>query len=158
MPRATANQVADYIIAFCNERGELITNLKLQKLMYYAQAWHLAFYGEPLFDERLEAWVRGPVQPETYQRFKVFGFQPIVYKPDASGIPQDVKTYIDEVMKAYGGMGAFELERYTHNEAPWINARGVLPPEEPSNAVISTDDMRQFYKARLDAQENRKGQ
>ena len=69
MAATTAERVADYIIRSAHESGELITNLKLQKLVYYAQAWHLALFDEPLFDDPIEAWVHGPVVSSLYSKF-----------------------------------------------------------------------------------------
>jgi uncharacterized phage-associated protein len=62
----TADAVADYLIALAHERGESVNNLKLQKLLYYAQAWHLALHDEPLFPEKFQAWMTGPVIPAMY--------------------------------------------------------------------------------------------
>lgn len=62
--------VADYFIWLANDSGSFISNLKLQKLVYYAQAWYLAIYGQSLFDEDFEAWVHGPIIPSLYQKYK----------------------------------------------------------------------------------------
>ena len=64
------NDVCDYIILQLSEAGEYLNNLKLHKLLYYVQAWHLAFYGERLFDGGFQAWIHGPVNREIYDRFK----------------------------------------------------------------------------------------
>ena len=77
MAQTTANAIADYIIKCCRDRGELITNLHLQKLVYYAQAWYLALYDKPLFDEEFQSWISGPVQPELHDRFKSYKWNPI---------------------------------------------------------------------------------
>lgn len=66
MAELAAKRVADYIIAFAHEHGDPVSNLKLQKLLYYAQAWHLALHDNPLFDERIEASVHGPAVPPVY--------------------------------------------------------------------------------------------
>lgn len=66
------NSVSDYLLVENRERGENLTNLKLQKLLYYAQAWHLALRNAPLFDEDFQAWVHGPVLPSQYLRFRSF--------------------------------------------------------------------------------------
>ena len=69
--------IADYFVRLANETGDYISNLKLQKLVYYAQAWYLAISDEALFEEDFEAWVHGPVIPELYQEYKSFGWRPI---------------------------------------------------------------------------------
>jgi uncharacterized phage-associated protein len=149
MAETTAGRVADYIIGFSHQHGDPITNLKLQKLLYYSQAWFLAFYDKPLFDERIEAWVHGPAVPPVYGNFKEFGWQPIGFHPEESGISPLVDPFLDEVMKVYSGFSAYDLERLTHSEDPWILARGDTPPDEPSNAVISHDSMKNYYKSKL---------
>ena len=67
------NDVVDYFLGFANETGEWITNLKLQKLVYYAQAWHLAIYSKPLFNTDFEAWVHGNVIHDLYSECKSWG-------------------------------------------------------------------------------------
>lgn len=145
MAKTTARKASDYIIRFSHEHGDLVTNLKLQKLLYYAQAWHLVFYDEPLFNERFEAWVHGPVQPDVYRDFKQFGWNPITYDPGDIRLDETIKRHLDEVMEVYGGISSYNLERLTHQEDPWKNARRGIPKDEPSNAVISLEDMKQFY-------------
>jgi uncharacterized phage-associated protein len=153
MAISNANEVADALIAFCNEHGDVMTNLRLQKLLYYSQAWYLALYDKPLFDEPFEAWVRGPVQPDVWKRFKEFQWMPIGIPVDDTGIPEDVKRHVADVMSAYGKFSAFDLERMTHAESPWIDARGSLATDLPSRAVISQESMKEYYKKRLSGKE-----
>jgi uncharacterized phage-associated protein len=153
MPPASANVVADFFLCFAHDHGDLMTNLKLQKLVYYAQAWFLAIYDEPLFGDRLEAWVHGPVQPELYQRFKAHKWNPIPDEckwPDFSDV---VKAHLDEIMDVYGDLTAHHLERLVHQESPWIEARRGLPPDESSNNEISWENMKTFYKGMLRGQD-----
>ena len=154
MAQTTAKKVAQYIIQFSNEHGDLVTNLKLQKLVYYAQAWYLALNDEPLFDDRLEAWVRGPVQPNLYQDYKNFGWNPISADLGPVAISPHIKSHLDEVMSVYGEMTGFHLERLTHQEDPWLKARGSWPKDVPSNSVISHEDMKDFYKVMANEEEN----
>lgn len=146
MAETTAQQVADYIVRFSHEHGDPITNLKLQKLLYYSQAWHLALYDKPLFDDRMEAWVHGPVQPTVYHKYKKFSWNPISDDPGEIVLPLPITAHLDEVMAVYGGMSAYDLERLSHQESPWLKARGDLQKDESSEAVISIEEMRQFYK------------
>jgi len=148
MPVASINAVADYFIRFSREVGDSITNLKLQKLVYYAQAWHLALKGERLMPAQFEAWVHGPVCVPLYQRFRRYSWNPIDESVQAPELPAEVEKHLREVMEVYGGMSAWDLERLTHAEEPWRIARGDLPADEPSTAVISDDEMRRFYAAR----------
>lgn len=149
MADTTAAKIADYIISLSHQHGDPITNLKLQKLLYYSQAWHLALYNKPLFDADFEAWVHGPVQPQVYRKYKKYAWTPIPKNPDPNelGLTSHIQKHINEVMAVYGILTAWELERTTHQEMPWIKARHGLASDEPSNAIISQSDMRQFYKA-----------
>ncbi len=151
MPVTSINAVADYFIRFSREVGDPITNLKLQKLVYYAQAWHLALKGERLMPAQFEAWVHGPVCVPLYQRFRRYSWNPISESVAAPELPAEVEKHLREVMEVYGGMSAWDLERLTHAEEPWRIARGDLPADEPSTAVIPDEEMRRFYAARLAA-------
>lgn len=151
MAETTAHRVADYIVHFSHEHGDWLTNLKLQKLVYYAQAWYLALYDKPLFEDRLEAWVHGPVQPTLYHKYKKYGWNPIHDDPGEVDLPANIKAHLDEVLAAYGGLGAYDLERLTHREAPWLNARHGIEKDELCTNPISTEDMRVFYRTMADA-------
>jgi uncharacterized phage-associated protein len=141
--------IADYFIWIANETGSFISNLKLQKLVYYAQAWHIALHNNPLFEEDFEAWVHGPVIPSLYQKYKSFGWQPIS-EDVAPMLPKDVLQFLDEVAEEYFACDAYELEQMTHAEDPWNWARGDLAPDEPSNEVIKKEWMKEFYGARVE--------
>lgn len=123
--------IADYFISFSNETGELISNLKLQKLLYYAQAWHLGMNGQPLFEENFQAWVHGPVIPELYQQYKQFAWRPLVREDLGNGTFEQLEQQFDtesrEIMTGvrdhYFAKGAYELEMLSHRETPWLQAR-----------------------------------
>lgn len=155
MAETTANHVADWIVHFCHQHGELVTNLHLQKLVYYAQAWYLALYEKPLFDEEFQAWTSGPVQPELYDRFKKYKWNPIAEDREVK-LPQNVEKHLGEVMGIYGKYNVLYLERMTHEEAPWIKARGGIPLDENSTAIISKQQMQEFYKTLLEYVEEEK--
>lgn len=151
MAEISARKLADYIIRFAHECGEPISNLKLQKLLYYAQAWYLARHGKPLFDERIEAWVHGPAVPPVYGAFKKWAWQTIE-KPDSPiRLSPHVQKHVNEVLEQYGPLTPIHLEQLTHREDPWRLARAGIPNDQPSNAVISHASMRVFYRRRLHA-------
>lgn len=145
-PVATVFDVANYFLCRSGETGELLTNLKLQKLVYYAQAWHLAVFGSELFPEDFEAWVHGPVCPNLYHSYKGFGWNPIPCVNDRPKFAQDTADLIEQVVELYLGESAYTLERMTHGEAPWIKARNGLPPDAPSNAIVTKDSMKEYYR------------
>jgi uncharacterized phage-associated protein len=145
MNAITANTVADFFLCFAREHGDVLTPLKLQKLVYYAQAWHLALKGKPLFDEKIEAWIHGPVVRSVFTRFKKYSWRPIdraVKQPSLSG---NVKKFLCEIFSVYGGFSAWDLERMTHKETPWLNARVGLAVDQEGTQEISRSDMKEFY-------------
>lgn len=149
MPETTAKLVADYFIHFSHGVGDPISNLKLQKLLYYAQAWRLALHGNALFPERIEAWVHGPAVPPVYGQFKGWAWQPITGNPVSPKFSAALNTHLHQVMRQYGPMTAYQLELLTHREHPWRDARKNLPANAPSNAIISHQSMRDFYRSQL---------
>ena len=145
--------IADYFIALSNETGSLISNLKLQKLVYYAQAWYLANYKEELIKEDFQAWVHGPVIPTLYSEYKKFGWQPIL-RTDLddkslieikSNLPTKTNLLLDLIVDGYFGLSAFELERLTHSEDPWVQTRGAIPEDAPSDSIIDKNLIRDYY-------------
>jgi uncharacterized phage-associated protein len=146
MAETTANAVADFFLSFCQEHGDCLTNLRLQKLVYYAQAWHLALYNAPLFDEKFQAWVHGPVVPSLYQRFKRYGWQPITAAVSEPNISGHVREHLEEVFNVYGRYSAWDLERMTHSEEPWTAAREGLDLDENCEREISDDLMLEYYR------------
>jgi len=160
MNKKTALFYAFYFINEANKNGKAITNKKLQKLLYYAQAWHLVFYNKPLFKDRIEAWVHGPAIRSVYQHFKSYGYQPIqkdigedIFK---NNISKNEKDLLDEVWNVYGKHDAFYLERLTHNEDPWIKARDGIEACEASSVEISVDLMKIYYNNLLEDAKNKK--
>lgn len=144
MTQYTVDQVADTLIYLSRERNIDITNLKLQKLLYYAQAWNLVFTGKPLFSEEIEAWVHGPVVPKVFRRFKEYRWNTI----DANVTPVEddaLLAHLGQVLDTYGKFGASQLERLTHQEGPWQKARKGYPVDASSNEVIDHASMQEFY-------------
>lgn len=159
MPLTNADKVADYILCYFHDIGEEITNLKIQKLIYYAQGWFLGIHGEPLFSDELEAWRHGPVQPEVYQRFKDFKFNPITEEPDCPAFSEKrIRKILDYIIDRYGCYSPFELKKMTHKEQPWIDARRGLAPTENGRETIENDSMMKFFEATLLQEEYKEDQ
>ncbi|MEM6751461.1 MAG: type II toxin-antitoxin system antitoxin SocA domain-containing protein [Cyanobacteria bacterium P01_C01_bin.38] len=147
-----AQDIAEYFIWLANDSGSFISNLKLQKLVYYAQAWYLAIYGQPLFDEDFEAWVHGPIIPSLYQKYREFNRLPIVEEISYQQLAQklgDTIHFLQDVADEYFFCDAYELERMTHIEDPWIQARKGLPNDVPSNVIIDKEWMKEYYGSRV---------
>jgi uncharacterized phage-associated protein len=144
----SALDVAHYFVTQVDEEsGDSISNLKLQKLLYYAQGFHLAAYGEPLFPERIKAWVHGPVVPEVYHQLKQYASGPVVIagEVDRSQFAQKSLELLDEVYSVYGQYSAAALRNMSHEEPPWT--------QTPQGETISHGLMTEFFKTRL-ASEN----
>lgn len=158
----TPIQAAKYIIAFSDSKGDKITNKKLQKLLYYVQAWNLAVFNDPLFNEVAQAWRHGPVYPTVYQAFKSFGAENVSLASDyekgaideedmmkliaeESNLTQEQAGLIEEVMTKYGTQSAFALEILSHRERPWLDARKGLDDFDASEEPITYDAMRAYY-------------
>jgi uncharacterized phage-associated protein len=148
-------KVEDIAVAFAHkakaDKKASLTHKKLQKLLYYAQAWSLVFHDKELFKEPIEAWVHGPVVPSLYHKFKKFGYNHFeladgVQVPDLKDEDQQV---IDSVWNTYGKYDGDYLEMLTHNEEPWINARAGMESFEPCNNEISLTAMKEYYGKKL---------
>ena len=139
------HDIADYLIAESRERGDLLTPLKLQKLIFYADAWHLALYGNEATPERFQAWVHGPVALSQYHRFKENKWRPILDEIDRPEISQNLAEHLDEIIDVFGSETATALEIMTHEERPWIDARCGIPDDEPCKNYIDKELTRAFY-------------
>jgi uncharacterized phage-associated protein len=144
-----SSDIAKYFIWLANETGSYISNLKLQKLVYYSQAWHLALHGQTLFDEDFEAWVHGPVIPGLYHSYKHFGWKPI-QEEITLDLPESTVSYLKEVADEYFACDAYELEQMTHAEAPWQKARVGLMPDQASTNIIQKTWIQEYYTARAE--------
>lgn len=146
------SDITDYFVWFFQDHGDVITNLKLQKLLYYAQGWSLALYGKPLHEEGFEAWVHGPVVPIVYHKLKKFTFGPILNKTKNPELTTTLKRHLNEIIDVYGAFSAFQLEYMTHQTDPWKAARGNIPIDAPSKSIISQESMKTYFKRKM--QEN----
>ena len=150
------NQLCDYIITKISASGETMSNLKLQKLAYYADAWYLAFFDEKLVDEGFQAWIHGPVSRAIYNRFSSTKslYSDITIADctpgfDLSSIPAAAAAHIDGVLEFYGAFSGAQLEDMTHKEEPWIKAREGYRPSARCEVVIDRNIPRDFYRSRL---------
>lgn len=142
----TASDIADFFIWRANtgeEFGENISNLKLQKLVYYAQGFSLALNGRPLFHDAIEAWAHGPVVRTLYFKHREHGAGAIPTPEDFSVETMDQETLdlLEEVYSVYGQYSAWALRNMTHDEFPWKNT--------PMNGVIPQEQMRMFFQTQL---------
>ncbi len=143
-------EVARYFIYLSNKDNKTMTNLKLQKLVYYAQAWHLVFNNKRLFKDPIEAWIHGPAVHSLWKKYKKFGFEKIdVDIPDDFSFSEKTKELLDVVWDKYGGFDARYLERLTHYERPWQDARDGLNVNEFSKVNLTASSMKKYYGEKL---------
>jgi uncharacterized phage-associated protein len=140
---ANVFDVARYIL----EQKKTLTTVKLQKLVYYCQAWSLVWDEKPLFKEQIQAWANGPVVPDLFQHHK--GQFKVTVSDFTSGnssvLTSTQKETINSVLKYYGKKTAQWLVDLTHLEDPWRNARGKCGSGEACNAVITHGSMMEYY-------------
>jgi uncharacterized phage-associated protein len=144
---ASVFDVADYFLAKTDpELGDIMTNLKIQKLAYYAQGFSVVILGRPLFDESIEAWEHGPVCPVLYRKYKGNKAMAIYPKKDIkeAGKPFTAKQrkLLDDIYKTYGCFAAWSLRDITHQDTAWHNAY--------PNGVISLEAMKESCEARME--------
>ena len=142
--------VAAYIMA----NLETATTMKLQKLLYYCQGWHLAWDGVLLFDAKIEAWANGPVVYEIYElhrgNYRLTAPWPALGDPEE--LSRDESESVDVVLGTYGTWSGDQLSHKAHRERPWLVARGNLPSTAGSRRPISTDVMQDYFRGLLAAQ------
>lgn len=150
--------LSEFVIRYSEITNKSITNLKLQKLLYFIQAFHTVnFEKHPLFDDAPEAWVNGPVYKEVYKQYKGYGANPIVLKyegsPESSyeksleklNLIKKQQEYLLAVLEHYGNMSAVELVILTHKGGPWNEVRKDLEPLAYDDSKITHDSMYEFY-------------
>lgn len=156
-----ALDVAQYVINYAIEQGKPVSNLKLQKILYYIQAAFLVEKGVPCFKEQILNWRHGPVVKEVYDEYKDYANNEIsdiqkgYYKLlldknnlkfvtkfeefEQSKISEEDKKLINKVIDSYLNIDAWELVRRTHLEDPWGK-------ESERNGNISTDSIKNYFK------------
>jgi uncharacterized phage-associated protein len=136
MPYA-AKSVANFFLDLAEQRGVSLDPMKLQKLVYYARGWYAGYTGQPLINESVEAWTYGPVVPSLYDEFRRFGARTIrgraqlTFSDDHPVPPPDderVRSFLREVMDAYGNLSGIRLSEMTHAvDGPWDQTRRAHP-------------------------------
>lgn len=140
--------VANYFIQKSNDEGEPVDPLKLQKLIYFANGWHLALYGLPLIGEPVHAWRYGPVVESVYHAFKRYGSRRIDEVAGATLIPGDdteTTQLLYSVWRKYGHFTGGQLSNLSHDpEGPWAAATSAAPVGWGPR--MRDDEMREYFK------------
>ena len=137
------------------DEGKFVTQMKLQKLVYFAQGVHLAKYHTPLINETFQAWLYGPVIPEIYHNFKLYGSRPITdtdeFTPSATYTPPgklsaEALDTIDYTWGVLSDFSAMSLSYWTHrDDGPW--AKVYVP--DVKDTPISNTDIKQYFEKLL---------
>lgn len=124
--------------------GDGISNLKLQKLVYYAQGFYSAIFDKPLFSNDISAWSHGPVVSDLYHRYKQYGSNriPEPQDYDRSSLTKEEFELVEEVFDVFGQYSAWKLRNMTHEESPWLN-------HESDASVIPPIDITEYFKKRI---------
>lgn len=140
-PKYSASDIAKYFLSNTDEdEGHTISHFKLQKLLYYAQGFHLAIFERPLFSDDILAWAYGPVVESIFHQYNGFGPNPL---PKDEGfnylsIDKETRDLLDDVYNVYGQYSAWKLINMTHSEPPW--------KETPINGIIAHSKLKTFFE------------
>ena len=146
--------VANYILKISRDNTgdedeeedvDFISNMKLQKLVYFCQGFFLALCGKPLFPETIEAWKHGPVCPRLYQPLKIFGASPITASidPEKISLTEQERSIINMVYSTYRQYSSSGLRKITHNDGPWKTTK--------IGTEISQKIMLQYFESLVEA-------
>lgn len=124
--------------------GDNLTNLKLQKLLYYEQGYHLAAFNTPLFNEAVEAWMYGPVIPAAYDFYQQYGATSLPVDDEVIVLTNDEEALFYQVYDAYREFSAIGLMNKTHQERPWM----MVQPKN-RGSIISQESMKAYFKTQM---------
>jgi len=141
-----AKDVAEFFImkGLQDEEEAGISNLKLQKLLYYAKGFHQAIFDKTLFPEKLWAWTHGPVVPDVYHEYKKYGAGPITELQcnPSDTFNEDQLELLNEVWSVFGQFSAWKLRDMSHNEKPWLD-------HEEDASMIEDEELTYYFKTRV---------
>ncbi len=138
----SALDIAKYIIDYSYDRNNSVSNLRLQKILYFVQAEFLVATGHPCFEETIQAWEYGPVVPEVYREYKIFGSSSIFSEGRGDKfyfIRNADKEMIEDVVQTCEGYSTVELVDLTHKQDPWLNVH-TKPCKD-----ITNDSIKKFF-------------
>ncbi|WP_375509895.1 type II toxin-antitoxin system antitoxin SocA domain-containing protein [uncultured Nostoc sp.] len=155
----TCSLVAKYFIWRANNfhiQDVDLTPMKLQKILFHAQALYLALYGSSLFEEDFEAWQRGPVARNVYFEYKEFGSKKIDRPTAEPVLPPETEIYLSRIADIFLPRNPYVLSAITHKPGtPWKIIRGDLPDNAPCDKVIPKKLIKNYYQELLnDTKEN----
>lgn len=140
----TPKDVAEFFLKLSNpEEGDAISNLKIQKLVYYAQGFSLALYNKPLFEEDIVAWMHGPVVESLYHLYKQYGTGaiPEPEKFDINKYSKEEQELLKDVYWVYGQYSAWKLRNLTHEDRPY--------KETEPNQIITKELLKEYFLTQI---------
>lgn len=156
-------ELAEYLVKYFTFYDDPLTQLRLQKLLYFIQGWHLAYFNQELFEDEAEAWVKGPAYFEIYQKYKSYGYEFIIAENKDEITKGEIDSYliklglnseqnelIEAVLKQYGAFATSRLVYITHLHKPWNDARKGLAELESGNRKIKNEDIKSYFKSLLE--------
>jgi uncharacterized phage-associated protein len=146
----SANDIAKYAINRCSEAGSPISNLQLQKILYYIQGYFLAVFNTSAFEDEIYAWRLGPVVPDVYYNYNYFGADSIILSGESESLEDFTSTekkLINAVIDLKSPLSAWKLVKDTHDEKPWLNTI--------QSEVISKECIKEYFTDCLRQQLNR---
>ncbi len=156
-PKHTIREVSDFFLSKIDkDSGDTISPLKLQKLVYYAQAWHYTIFDKPLFKGKIQAWTHGPAVKSLYGRFYHQLRNDAIAVQGLTLVNVDfepkTKSLLNEVYDIYGEHSGSYLEKLTHSEDPWTIAREGYLPHEACAVEITLESMKEYYSKKFGKQ------
>lgn len=144
----SAKEIAQFFIQLAEQEPEpeLLTHLHVQKLLYYAQGWSLAWNRQPLFDEPIEAWKHGPVVRCVWKEYKEYGNRPLSSEDRVVAPDESDSRLIRAVWESYKKYSATELRNMTHDESPWRESWGDRSPDDTGSETIPIDFIRDQFE------------
>ena len=139
------------VISYIFERAHEVTPLALQKMLYFIQGIYMVLFDTPIYDEDCAAWTHGPVYEAVYEMFKTFKYNPIddnrfvMFKNRFQELSNEEKEVIDLIIDSFGMYSGKTLEKITHNEDPWKQARDGYLPMQPSNVLIEKAEIKKYF-------------
>lgn len=136
-----ALDIAEYVIERCNQKNKAISNLKLQKILYFIQAQFIIRFGTPCFNNLMQAWDYGPVVPDVYHKYKIYGNTNISsYRHREYNFEPDEQEVLDETIDEATNYSASHLVEITHKQSPWIDAYHNI------DETITPESIKEFFK------------
>ena len=139
----------DSVSTYLINHSQNITNLSLQKALYYAQCFFYVFFGKFLFNEDCQAWKYGPVYPDMYKFYKCYGYEILStsIKDENLNLTQQEQSFLDIICENICAYNGNVLKSLTHKEQPWIDARGALTADQNSTNIIKKTSIRKYFSS-----------